>query len=158
MYERYAPEVFKFLMKLTKDHHLAEELTQETFFKAFMNIDKFEGRSKLSVWLLQISKNLYFDHLKTLKKIKDVRDRNSLEIREVGNMEDKIIRKNRADHILNMLHKLPEAYQEVFFDKIYLDLSYKEISHKYGRSETWVRVTYYRAKVMLQKKVRDNKL
>ena len=54
--------IFKYLMKLTRDSSLAEELTQETFFRAYMNYSSLRDKEKVSVWLCQIAKNTYFAH------------------------------------------------------------------------------------------------
>lgn len=67
VYLLYANEIFKYLMCLTGDRDLAEELTQETFYRAYRNIDKFEGKCKLSVWLCQIAKNSYCTYCKKEK-------------------------------------------------------------------------------------------
>ncbi|WP_371320126.1 sigma-70 family RNA polymerase sigma factor [Chengkuizengella axinellae] len=69
IYTNYVNDVFKYLMILTKNSDLAEELTQETFYKAYKNIDHFQGKSKMSVWLCQIAKNNYYSYLKKEKRI-----------------------------------------------------------------------------------------
>lgn len=152
IYELYSKKVFKFLLKLTKNYYLAEELTQETFVKAFINIDSFEGRSKLLVWLCQIGKNLYFDYLKKSYKIVDIE--NIQEINTANILEDNYVKKDNLNYILKLIMQMCEPYRTVFYNKIYLELSYKEIGKDYGKNETWVRVTFYRAKCMLQKKIK----
>ena len=59
IYKRYFNDVYKYALSLTRNEHIAEEITQETFFKALRAIDKFDGRCKLYVWLCQIAKNTY---------------------------------------------------------------------------------------------------
>ena len=56
--------VFKFLMKLSRNAAVAEELTQETFFRAYMNYSALRDKTKVSIWLCQIAKNLYYSHLR----------------------------------------------------------------------------------------------
>ena len=68
IYRRYFKDVFLFLKGLTKDEHLAEELTEETFFKALEAVDSFQGECDIRVWLCQIAKNLYFSYLRKNKK------------------------------------------------------------------------------------------
>ena len=68
VYRQHAQTVFKYLMSLTHDADLAEELTQETFFKALKKVDDFRGECDLRIWLCQISKNIYYDYLKKNKK------------------------------------------------------------------------------------------
>lgn len=155
IYDLYVKNVFKFLLKLTKDYYLSEELTQETFVRAFCNLDHFQGRSSLSVWLCQISKNLYFDYIKSKKNF------DSLKMNLLYNtsdLEENIVKKDTLNNILELVMQLPEMYKNVFYDKIYLELNYKEISIEYGRSENWARVTFYRAKYMLNKKIKEEDL
>lgn len=63
IYRENAQAIYKYLCSLTRDCGLAEELTQETFFQAIKGIDKFRGDCKISVWLCQIAKNLWYKEL-----------------------------------------------------------------------------------------------
>lgn len=155
IYDLYVKNVFKFLLKLTKDYYLSEELTQETFVRAFTNLDNFQGRSSLSVWLCQISKNLYFDFIKSKKNIDYLK---TLSVYNASDLEENIVQKDTLNNIIELVMKLPEMYKNVFYDKIYLELNYKELSIKYGRSESWARVTFYRAKCMLYKRIKEENL
>lgn len=144
IYELYANEVFKYLMCLTGDENLSEELTQETFYKAYKSIDSFEGRCKMSVWLCQIAKNTYYSHCRKEKlKHKEVLDENM--VSKIG-VQEEYIQSNNIISLHKILHTLEELYKEVFTLKLFGELSYKQISQIYGKSESWARVTYYRAK------------
>ncbi|MCK9525452.1 MAG: hypothetical protein M0R49_05945 [Limnochordia bacterium] len=68
IYRLHASSVYRFLCSITADPNLAEELTQETFYQATKSIHRYNGRCKLFVWLCQIGKHLYFDHLKREKR------------------------------------------------------------------------------------------
>ena len=68
VYEKYFTVVYRYLLSLSHNTHIAEELTQETFFKALKKVDDFRGECDLRVWLCQISKNTYYDYLKKNKK------------------------------------------------------------------------------------------
>ena len=61
IYQEHGKTVYSFLLSLSHDEHLSEELTQETMFRAIMNFNSFRGDCKLSVWLCQIAKNLYYE-------------------------------------------------------------------------------------------------
>ena len=67
VYEQYFTVVYRYLFSLSHNTHIAEELTQETFFKALKKIDDFRGGCDLRVWICQISKNTYYDYLKKTK-------------------------------------------------------------------------------------------
>lgn len=156
IYDLYVKNVFKFLFKLTKNYYLAEDLTQETFVKAFINIDSFQGKSKLLVWLCQIGKNLYFDYLKKSYKVVDIK--NIQEVNTENLLEDNFVKKDELNYISKLVVQMYEPYRTVFFNRIYLELSYKEIAENYGKNETWARVTFHRAKRMLQKNIEEMKI
>ena len=97
--------VHKYLFCLTRDLNISEDLTQETFYKAIENIDKFKGECKLSTWLCQIAKNLWFNELKK-KKFKDVQYDENLNLIEISEgPEEQTIsndNKNRLYENLNL--------------------------------------------------------
>lgn len=68
IYAKYYPQIYLFLLKLCEDEHLAEEITQETFFRVLKKIDSYRGDCKLSVWMCQIAKNTYYSHLRKANK------------------------------------------------------------------------------------------
>lgn len=141
--------IFKYLMKLTRDSSLAEELTQETFFRAYMNYSSLRDKEKASVWLCQIAKNTYFAVYNENKK------RNSYE-NDLSdeNVEDTFIQKEISREALACLHQLEEPYKEVFMLSVFGGFSFKEISSLFGKSESWARVTFYRAKQKLSERIK----
>ena len=141
--------IFKYLMKLTRDSSLAEELTQETFFRAYMNYSSLRDKEKASVWLCQIAKNTYFAVYNENKK------RNSYE-NDLSdeNVEDAFIQKEISREALACLHQLEEPYKEVFMLSVFGGFSFKEISSLFGKSESWARVTFYRAKQKLSERIK----
>ena len=141
--------IFKYLMKLTRDSSLAEELTQETFFRAYMNYSSLRDKEKASVWLCQIAKNTYFAVYNENKK------RNSYE-NDLSdeNVEDAFIQKEISREALACLHQLEEPYKEVFMLSVFGGFSFKDISTLFGKSESWARVTFYRAKQKLSERIK----
>ncbi len=155
IYQQYSKTVYFFLLSISHDEHLAEELTQETMFRAIMNIDSFREESKLLVWLCQIAKNLYYEYCRKKKR--------SVELNEsVFGMSDGLdIAAEMADadmarRILKCVHKLEEPYKEVFMLHVLGDLPLKQISQLFEKSESWARVTYYRAKAMIVERLEGN--
>ncbi|MEE0266242.1 MAG: sigma-70 family RNA polymerase sigma factor [Acutalibacteraceae bacterium] len=144
--------VFKYLMKMTHDTLLAEELTQETFFRAYMNYASLRNKEKASVWLCQIAKNTYYAWYNEQKK-KDSLD--SLETASTDeSIEDAFVQKELSQKALRCLHELDEPYKEVFMLSVFGGFSLKEISSIFGKSESFARVTFYRAKQKLLEKMR----
>ena len=151
IYQNHSKKVYTFLLSKTCNHELAEELTQETFYKAVMNINKFRDECKISTWLISIAKNLYFDELKRSKK--------NVDINEIGQqiynecIEDIIVSKDEKEELKNRINDLDEISKQVVFFRISGELSFKEIGDLLNKSENWARVTYYRAKSKLMKGV-----
>ncbi|MCM3214115.1 RNA polymerase sigma factor [Niallia taxi] len=148
IYNLYFREVYSFVLLLSRNEKIAEEITQETFFKALKNIDTFKGHCKLSVWLCQIAKNTYFTYLDKQKRF----DTNEIpEQVSQKSMEEMILRKEDNFRLHKVLHHLEEPYKEVFTLRVFGELSFKEISEIFEKTESWARVTYHRAK----RKIRD---
>ena len=148
VYSKYAKQVYGYLMTITEDFHLAEELTQETFYRAYKNLKSFKGNSQLSVWLCSIAKNCYFDYLRNKKKY------NATELTETipsdYSISEYFEQKDNLKHIHKSLHNLSEPYKEVFMLRHFSKLSLKDIAENFPKSESWARVTYYRAKNQLK--------
>ena len=144
--------VFKYLMKMTRDTSFADELTQETFFRAYMNYPSLRNKEKASVWLCQIAKNTYFAWYNQHKKT------DTLDLYEAiidgKNIEDMFIQKELSQKALICLHELEEPYKEVFMLSVFGGFSLKDISSIFRKSESWARVTFYRAKQKLLERMR----
>lgn len=144
VYEQYFTIVYRYLLSLSHNTHIAEELTQETFFKALKKVDDFRGECELRVWLCQISKNTYYDYLKKNKKYAPEFQDETKEVPSsdlLQNFSDK----ETALQVHRVLHRLSEPYKEVFSLRVFGELSFTEISSLFGKSESWARVTYHRA-------------
>lgn len=147
IYNQYFREVYSFVLLLSRNDRIAEEITQETFFKALKNIDKFEGKCKLNVWLCQIAKNTYFTYLDKQKRFDtgDIPEQSSEK-----SIEEMIVKKEETLRLHRVLHRLEEPHKEVFTLRIFGELSFKEISELFEKTESWARVTFHRAKRKIQ--------
>ncbi|MBR3601524.1 MAG: sigma-70 family RNA polymerase sigma factor [Lachnospiraceae bacterium] len=150
VYAEYFSEVYKFVISLCQNPELAEEITQETFFKALKNIDKFKGNCKLSTWLCKIAKNTYYSYVK--KHNGEIDYFPEIVISE-ENIEKQFVDKETAYVIHKVLHKLHEPYKEVFWLRIFGELSFIQIGALFDKTESWARVTYYRAKIMIKEEL-----
>lgn len=149
MYQEYANQIYRFLITLCRDEHIAEELTQETFYKAMKNYHLFKGDSKLSVWLCQIAKNEYFAYYNRQKKL-DFSDITSDQPTTDLDVLQTLMHSEQKLKLHQLLRKLQEPYKEVITLKIFAELSYLEIASLFGKSESWARVTFYRGKNQLK--------
>ena len=146
--------VYKFLICLTHNKEIAEDLTQETFCKAIENIDKFRGNCKMSVWLCEIAKNLWFNELKKRKKI-IFTDLDSIEIYNQYSIDEEVENKKEIEKLNKKISMLDKEVQKVVYLKLYGNMTFKEIGTILGKSEVWARVNFYRAKQKI-KEVGDN--
>ena len=150
IYAEYFSEVYKFTLTLCGDAALAEEITQETFFKALKSIDSFQGNCKLSTWLCKIAKNTFYSYTKKQNRQTEL----SLEgLVSEESLEQRFADKETAYAIHEALHKLHEPYKEVFWLRTFGELSYAQIAALFGKTESWARVTYYRAKILIQEEL-----
>ncbi|MFT9815979.1 RNA polymerase sigma factor [Lysinibacillus sp. NPDC056185] len=161
IYKSYADEVKRFLICLTTNVDLAEELTQETFYQAVKSIDRYNGECKMSVWLCQIAKHTYYNHLKKEKRYShsSVEQMMEMGLDVPSNSElPDVGLANRTTFISlhREIHQLKEPYREIFLLRTSINLSFKEIGEIFDKSENWARVTYYRAKLKLVERVRGD--
>ena len=152
VYSEYYDTVFRYILYLCKDKYLAEDITQEAFFKAFKKIDSFKGECKLSVWLCQIAKNTLYSEIK--KRNKEVTDVSLDTVPYDDTIYQDLLKKEDAVEIHKVLHNLNEPFKEVFWMRTFGELSFSEIAKLFGKTDSWARVTYYRAKMKIKEEIR----
>lgn len=151
IYLKYFDIVYKFLLSRTHDKDLSEELTQETFYLAVRDINKFKGESKLSSWLCQIAKNLlYKEFNKKRKKPIILEEENLRNVPSSNSVEEKLIEQEEKTTLYKNLKVLDETTKDVILLRITGEKSFKEIGDFFGKSENWARVTFYRGKEKLK--------
>ena len=149
IYRQHAQTVYKFLLAQCKDPSLAQELTQETFYQAIRSIDRFDGSCKISVWLCQIAKHLWYQHLRKKKRETPMPD--DLPDLPAPSAEEGLLQQEGRLKLLKQIHALPELQREVVYLRAFGNLSFREIGDVLGKTETWARVTFYRGKEQLRK-------
>ncbi len=158
IYEANVKEVYGFLLSLCRDEQMAEDLTQETFLKALNNIDSFRGDCKISVWLCQIGKHLFYRQYNKTRNRADYDPGTIDHLARQESPESDILQNTETSRILYHLHTMDEPYKEVFMLHIFGEVSLKEISLLFGKSDSWARVTFYRAKTILISKLKGETL
>lgn len=151
MYEENAKAVYKFLFCLTHNADLTEDLTQETFYQAMKGIDNFRGDCKISVWLCQIAKRLWYKELERRKKKEMPLSEITDSIEAFDDIENDYLLNVEKVEIFRMLHHFDENTREVMYLRLTGELSFGEIGSIMGRTEIWARVTFYRGKQKLMK-------
>lgn len=152
LFEENRGFIFKYLLKMCKNQPLAEELTQETFYRAYMNIANLKKEEKASVWLCSIAKNTYFAWYNEHKRLEPLE--NSVDAESPFDTEEFFEDKELSKKAFSALHFLEDPYKEVFMLSVFAGLSLKEISSLFGKSESWARVTFYRAKLKISERLR----
>lgn len=153
LYEQYFNDVYRYILKLSSSHHIAEEITSDTFFKAMRSIDSFRGDCDIRVWLCQIAKNCYYSYLKKQNKINPLEDYIPDESKSI---EEAVADEYDVKRIKKALHEIDEPYKEVFMWRVFADMSFKQIAQIFGKTENWACVTYHRAKAKIQKKLEED--
>ncbi len=156
LYREYAKVVYRFVFSLCGNQHIAEDLTQETFLQAYKSIESYNGTCKMSVWLCQIAKHLWYQYLQKNRReiVTDIRDEYYGVMR--NSTESEVFSHYGMKEILKGMQRLPVQMREVMYLRLTGDLSYKEIGEILGRSENWARVNYYRGKELLWRELREN--
>ena len=154
LYEAFYMQVFSYVMTLTRDHDKAMEITQETFFRAISTDKAFRGESDSFTWLCAIAKNLFIDETRRNSRFEDV----PLEERQDDkkSIEKSLVDSDSSMRIHRILHKLEEPYKEIFQLRVFGELSFKEIASIFGKTETWARVTYHRARMMIKERMDES--
>lgn len=150
IYEEYKQDIFIYLVSLTNDTSLSEDLVSETFLSAIKSINKFKGNSSIKTWLFSIARNKWYEYLRKEKSITSLDDMAYSYILGQWNLEEKVIQKDISNRILYLLEHESARTKDIVLMRI-AGYSYYEISQKHKISESSARVIDYRAK----KKIKD---
>ena len=156
LYKTQGKPVYRFLLSLTGDAHQAEELLQETFYQAFLHIDRFEGRSSLYTWLCQIGKHLWYQEIDKRKRrgqqlplLEDTAAAPQDLQADIESDEGKV-------NLFQSMQSLEPRVREIMYLRVMGDLSFKQIGDIMNVSENYARVTFYRAKEKLRKGIEQD--
>lgn len=145
--------VYHYVISLCRNEAEASDITQEAFLKAMSAKKGFEGQSSLYTWLCAIAKRLWLNKLK--KQGREVSDEDLFrEESSADNTEESIIKKDTLLSIHKILHSMNEPYKEVFSLRVFGELSFSDIATLFSKSESWARVTYHRARKMINEELR----
>lgn len=139
-------------MTIIKNQSHAEEITQNTFFKAMTAKKRFKGDSSEFTWLCGIAKHLAIDECRKNTKFTELDE----SISTATDIEKAAEDKETALQIHLILHELQEPYKEVFQLRVFGELSFSQIGLIFGKTENWARVTYHRARLKIQERMVEN--
>lgn len=150
LYREYSTQVYKFVFSLCHNHLLAEEITQETFYRAIKSIHTYDGTCKVYVWLCQIAKHVWYQELDKQNRKRSVEFEDPL-CSNTNATESQFILAQDKMELFKQLHLLEPNTKEVLYLRLTGEFSFREIGEILGRDETWARVTFYRGKQKLMK-------
>ncbi|HAG13682.1 MAG TPA: RNA polymerase subunit sigma [Ruminococcus sp.] len=156
LYNQYFHDVFLYLKAITHNQDLAEELTQETFFKAMQAIDKFKGDCDVRVWLCQIAKNSYLTYCRKQKHM-DGEALPETVPDAAAPVQLALEDKETVQAIHQILHAMKEPYKEVFMLRVFGELGFRQIGDLFGKTENWAAVTFHRAKLKIMEKLEESR-
>ncbi|RCS27546.1 RNA polymerase sigma factor [Polaribacter sp. WD7] len=150
--DNYKNMIYSLAYKMTKNKEEAEEISQDTFIKAYKNLSNFKGDSKFSTWLYKIAYHATLDAVKKNKRNASTFEINEITYNQIKSVEDileGIERKERAKILNECLLKLPEEERSIIWMFYYEELSLKEIIEISGLSEANIKVKLHRARKRL---------
>ena len=154
LYTIYFRKVYAFSLSLTRNSHMAEEITQETFFRVMNHPDSFQGNASIETYLCRIARNLFLSNLR--KRKKEYLDEEAFEkLPSEKSMEGDFLQRETVQRLHKLLHQMEEPYKEVFTLRTWGELPFQEIAALFEKSESWARVTYYRAKLKIQERMNE---
>ncbi len=154
LYDTFYMQVYSYVMTLAKDQHKAQEITQETFFKAMSS--SFRGESECYSWLCAIAKNLFIDTTRKSSRYQDEPDETLADTDT--DIEQSVTDSDASFRIHMLLHNMEEPYKEVFELRVFGELSFAQIGRIFSKTENWARVTYHRARLKLKERMNDNEI
>ncbi|MBN1559283.1 sigma-70 family RNA polymerase sigma factor [candidate division KSB1 bacterium] len=162
--DRYRDQIYHFIFRMVKDKAQAEDLTQETFIKAFRALASFNSDYAFSTWLYKIAANNCIDFFRKKKlttmslntplKVKDGELQRDFPVEEQGPESD-LISKEQTSSIRVAIDSLPEKYKEAIMLRHSQDKSYEEIAEKLAIPLGTVKVRIFRAREMLKSRLKE---
>lgn len=149
IYKENVKPVYNYIFCLCNNKSLAEEVTQETFYKAMKGIKKFRGDCKMQVWLCQIAKHELYKELKRKSKMAIISMDSEVgdiigELSSDINVEDEIIEREQKTELYKQIQKLEGSTRKLVTLRLTSGLTFKSIAQILGKNETWARVQFYR--------------
>lgn len=155
LYNEYFHDVYLFLLSLSHNDDTAAELTQETFFRAMKAADSFRNDCDIRVWLCQIAKNTFLTQCRKDSRFTGEEVPESVPDCHVS-IEDSISDKEQSMAIHRILHDMGDPHKEVFTLRVFGELSFRQIGELFGKTESWARVTFHRARLKIIERLEES--
>ena len=146
LYVEYSDRIYRYIFLQVRQKELAEDLTQETFYRAFKNIHTFNKQASLATWLMKIARNATYDHFRRNRIIRFFSLDNEVSV-DTSNLspEDELLEKDLTARLYNVLASLKTTYRDVLILRKINESSIKETAYILGWTEAKVKSTMARA-------------
>lgn len=161
--DQYWNEVYGFMLKRTENETDAEDISIETFAKAFDKINTYNPEFQFNTWLIAIAKNVHIDLLRKKKssllvEITDEEDYQAYNVPDSSpSAEDELITEQNLSQLLRYIKELKPPYQEVIQLRYFQEMSYQEISDKIQEPLSNVKIKLLRAKKLLAEIIKNRR-
>lgn len=152
LYQYYFNDIYRFLLSLSHDHHIAEDLLQETFFRAYLYLENYEDEH-VKTWLFTVARNTFIDHYRKEKRMivkdqpffKQYRDDHKQPL-------DQIVLSEQIQHVKKLLEHLPNRQKQAVLLRDFHDFSYKEGAKVMNVSIANFKVLLFRGRQAIRKR------
>ena len=151
IYRKHSMMVYRYVLSLSHDENVAEEVTQETFYQAVKDADRYDGTARITTWLCGIAANKLKEYRRKYGRSEELDET----VPSGESVEEKVFRKQESMELMKRIHAMPDPQKEIMMLRLYSELSFREIAEILGISEERARVTFYRGKVKLRKEMQE---
>lgn len=151
-YDECKDSIYGYLLYMTKDVGLTEDLSQETFLKMYLNMSRFKGESSIKTWALKIARNTFLTYAR--KKQPVLLDEQELELEAsfyINEPEENVLHKEREEQIRKIMMTLKEQDRTILLLRDYEELNYEEIAQILSISVEVLKSRLYRARQKFRK-------
>ncbi|RYG74377.1 sigma-70 family RNA polymerase sigma factor [Lentibacillus lipolyticus] len=153
LFEQFQHPLYRYLLQMSRNKQVAEELLQETFYRAMVSL-RVDDVTQAKAWLFKVARNLYIDRTRKRKSEQRMIEQiqaESLHTSGLGDPEQHIDNLSKREHIENVFSRLPERMRTILYLREVQEFSYKEVAAAMNLTEGQVKTTLHRAR----KKFRD---
>lgn len=155
IYNDYFKIVYRYILSLSRDPELSEDIAHDTFLKALKRVDELGDDDNIQAWLCRIARNDYYKRYDRMRRHGDIISQHYEEPLYDPGPEAKLLGQDEKVRLHRLIHSLEEPYKEVFSLRTFGELSFKEIGRIFDKTESWARVTYHRARRKLMEAIDD---
>lgn len=150
LYGAYFNDIYRFVFSLTKNRSLTEDIVQETFTRAYLNLDGFKNQPN-KAWLFTVSRNIFYDHLRKNRRMVDIEYDFSIIPDTVSSPEEKLFKKENIQKVREEIMNLRENYRDALICFYVKELTYKEAAIEMNVTESNFKSILFRAKQSLKR-------